>query len=148
MADDKKIEPLRKDADFGAAEHKYQRFSAIVPHDITEEQLESPDFWVNVGRHFGTGDEVRVCAEDDSFVALLHVTYANGNQVRLKLVYRTKMEVVDYSEQDHGDYKVQLMGRKKWCVRQISTGESIKEEIPTQQQAFKELADINRAMAR
>jgi Tfp pilus assembly protein PilV len=144
------IEPLRKDDGFGAAEHKYQRFSATVPHNITEKQVESPEFWVNVASHFRAGDEVRVRADDDSFIALLHVTYANGNQVRLKTVYKTAMEAVDHDalNQEQGDFKVQLMGVKKWCIRQISTAENVKENIPTQLEAMKELADYQKALAR
>ena len=147
MAKDIKAEPLNR-ANFGLALHRYQTYDATVNPLLTDKQLESGDLWVHVAPQMRCGDEVRVRAEDDSFVGLLHVTYAVGNTVRLKMVYRTKMEAVDHELlEKEGPYSIKQRGPKKWCIIKNDTGDIIKELIPTQVQAVKELDDYNRALA-
>lgn len=145
----KKIDPLRR-SEFGNAEHCFQRFDAIVPAQIKREELEDPQLWVNVASMMNPGDEVRARADDDSFVALLHVTYSVGNKVRLKMVYQVELESVDYDEMHKSttDYEIKQRGPKKWCIVQMSTGEVIKELIPTQQEAMRELNDLLVALGR
>jgi hypothetical protein len=144
-----KTEPLRR-SEFGNAEHRFQRFDAIVPPQTTTEQLESPDLWVNVATSMRPGDEVRVRADDDSFVALLHVTYSVGTNIRLKLIYRAAMEEVDYDAMNEitSDYEIKLRGVKKWCVIHKTTGDVIKELIATQKEALTELDDLQKALRR
>ena len=143
------IEPLRR-SEFGNAEHRFQRFDALVPAQTTTEQLETPELWVNVATMLNPGDEVRARAEDDSFVALLHVTYSVGTNIRLKLIYKAEMDEVDYDEMHKADsdYEIKMRGVKKWCVIHIPTGEVIKELIPTQKEAVIELDDLLKALRR
>lgn len=148
MAETKKLEPLRR-GDFGLAGHRYQQFDATVKSDLTLKDLENPELWVNVATKVNPGDEIRVRAEDDSFVALLHVTYSVGSQIRLKLVYGTELEAVDYDAMHESSsvYELKMRGPKKWCIIQKETGDIVKELIPTQLEAQKELADLERALA-
>jgi len=142
------MDALRRE-DFGLAQHRYQQFDATVSAQLTDAQLEDPTLWVNVAAKMNPGDEIRVRADDDSFVALLHVTYSVGTRVRVKMVYRSKLEVVDYSKEPNiaGVYEVKQRGVKKWCLMEVATGKCIEELIPTQALAYKALEDLQRAMA-
>ena len=146
---DKKIEPLRR-GDCGFAHHRYQRYDATVKPGTTKEQLVDPELWVNVATPMNPGDEIRVRADDDSFTALLHVTYSVGNKVRLKLIYLAELDEVDYDEmhESTSDYEIKMRGQMKWCIVQKSTGDVIKELIPTKLEAEKELDQLLKALAR
>ena len=144
-----KIEPLRR-GECGLAHHKYQRYDATVKQGTEKGDLTNPDLWVNVAAPFNAGDEIRVRCEDDSFTALLYVTFSVSNKVRLKMIYFVELEDVDHDKLSEGlsDYQVKLCGAKKFCIQQISTGEFIKENIPTKLEAEKELDDLLKALAR
>ena len=147
MTEKNKIQPINR-AEFGLAEHRYNRFDATVPAKLTNKDLQSPDLWVNLAAKVRPGNEIRACADDDSWVALLYVTYSSGNQLRAKVVYRVDLEKVDRGvETAQGDYDIKLRGPKKWCIIQISTGDIKKDMIPTQLEAMKEMTDLVKALA-
>jgi len=144
----KQIEPIRHNA-FGAAQHRVQNFDAVAPAGATEEDITSPDFWVNVANPIEPGAEIRVRAEDDSFVAYLYVTYAVGNKLRLKTLHFISLDAVDYDalSDETADYLVKQRGPKKWCLIENSTGTIVKELIPTQKEAIRERDDLIKALA-
>ena len=147
MAD--KIEPLRR-GDCGFAHHRYQRYDATVKAGTKKDDLVNPDLWVNVATPMNPGDEIRVRCEDDSFTALLYVTFSVGNKIVLKMIYFAELDAVDHDKLrgESCDYQVKLCGTKKFCIQQISTGDLIKKNIPTKLEAEKELDQLLRALAR
>lgn len=148
MANEKQVEPLRT-SEFGLASHRFQQFDATAKPELTREDLENPTLWQHVAPRINPGDEIRVRAEDDSWVALLHVTYSAGNQIRVKLVYSQVLEKVnpDDIEQQSSLYEVKQKGVKKWCIIQKDNGDIIEELIPTKLEALKQLDDLERALA-
>jgi hypothetical protein len=142
------IEPIQRGS-FGLASHRFQQFDSMVRAGTTKEQLTDPALWVNVATKMNPGDEVRVRAEDDSFVALLHVTYTVGNQVRLHLLSYHDMEAVDYDtmHKSVSKFELKMRGQQKWCIMDKESGDVIKSLIPTQLEAQQELADLERALA-
>jgi len=147
MANSKKVEPLRL-ANFGLASHRFQSFDCSVPGDTPQEALVDPGFWVHIATRVNPHDEIRVCAEDDSFVALLHVTYSVGNKIRLKMVYHAEMEAVDYDAMEEDEnFEIKQRGVKKWCIIQKSDGRVIEELIPTKVAALIALEGYKKALA-
>lgn len=144
----KAVEPIRT-ADFGLMQHKYQLFSATVPCRLPKAILEDPKLWGHVATKITVGSEIRVLADDCSFRAILLCKYAQGTDVRMQVVEYTDLDVVDYDKitQANTGYAVKQRGVKKWCIIKTSTGEIIKELIPTQTEAHKELAEYLRALA-
>lgn len=138
-----------KTSDFGLAEHRFRTFEAIVPGTTTNEQLVESETWSHIAGQLQPGDEIRVRAEDDSFVARLYVTYRQGTDTRVFVIYRAQLEVVDPNIilDENAPYFVKLRGIKKWCLVKRDTGEVVKEMIPTQKQAHQELDDYVRALA-
>lgn len=143
----KKIDPLRP-VDFGLVQHSIRQFNANVSGNMTQNDLENPDLWVNIANKMEIGSEVRCLADDMSFVASGICTYAYGSTVKLKIINFTKLDLVKNVEDDtNSDYEVKNRGPKKWAIVQKSTGDVIKDMIPTQLEAMKELQDYQKALS-
>jgi len=143
-----KTNPVKSN-DFGLAVHKFQTHSAIVDGRLSEKELECRDLWGHVIGQLSAGDEVRCLAEDCSFRAIVLCTYREGSEVRMKTVSYTEVDAVDYDTMDASSsvYSVKMRGVRKWCIVNDETGEVIKELIPTQGEALKELLEYKKALA-
>lgn len=148
MGKENKVDPVRR-GDFGLSTHRSQRFDATVPGTLTKADLENGDLWSLVSPQIGEGAEIRVLADDFSFVATLLVTFVKGTDVRTKIVQHVKLEDVDQEalHNQAGDYEVKLCGTKKWCIRKRDDGTIVKQDMATQVEALKELEDYERALA-
>jgi hypothetical protein len=146
MADN--IEPL-KTVSFGLAAHKYRAHSAIVKEGTTNKDLENPLFWANVRSSMQGHDEIRVVAEDSSFIALLLVTYVDGFQVLAKILWRVDLEATDPAELGSGQnrYITKVCGSLGWCVIDTETDTKIKTKCPSKSIAERELEEHMRALA-
>jgi len=141
----KNIEPLRS-AFFGLSAHQYQQFNATVPGILRPADLESPALWVNVASKLQVHDEIRAIADDSSFYAQLLVTFVNGTDVRVKVVFGVEFEGMQEEVEDNAPYFCKQRGPLKWCIVKRSTGENVKKMMPTRLFAEKELSDYVRAM--
>jgi len=135
-----------KPADFQTAEHRYNRFDCFVSPDLKNKDLENPDLWTNVASRLKQFDEVRVIAEDHSFVAYLIVLFSQGTDARLKLINGAELENLDNIDMPKGKYDIKLCGPKKFVIFNVETGENVKEGIATKLQAYKELEDYITAL--
>ena len=138
-----------KHQDFGIGVHKYAVFHAQVSGRLSKAELEMSGMWSYVAGKMKAGDEVRCIADDCTFRAMLLCTYAQGTEARMKVVEYIKLDEVDYDALDAeaSKYMVKLRGVKKWCIIKNETGEVIKELIPTQAEALRELAEYQKALA-
>jgi len=144
---DKKVSPLNS-GDFGAIEHKVPRFNADVSGKLTKEDLENPDLWAHVARSMVMGCDVRCIADDMSFVAFGICTFAQGASVKIKIYSFTELDEVNYDEMndDAAKFIIKLRGPKKWCLVNNENGDIVKEDIPTQLEAMRELTDYQKAL--
>jgi len=140
-----KLDPV-KPSEFQLAEHRYQRHDCIVPAGTTNKDLENSDLWVNVAPRMRMFDEVRVIADDHSFVAYLIVLFSQGHDARLKIVGGAELESTDKIEAPKGKFDYKLQGAKKFVIFNVDTGEEIMSGIPTKLQAAKDLDDYERAL--
>lgn len=143
----KAVVPLRP-SEWGLTQHKTRQFNALVPGTMTVDELEDPAFWASVASQMEIHCEIRCVADDTSFVAYGICTYAQGAIAKVKILNMYDLDTVepDDMEGEHSDYEIKLRGPKKWCVVQKSTGDVIKEGIPTQIEAMRELDDFKRAL--
>ena len=141
------IDPLRP-MDFGLEMHKVRKFNANVSGKLSVEELEAPELWVNVAVQLEAGSEVRCLADDMSFVAYGMCTFAQGTTAKIKIMEMFELDEVDHDSlaDEASDYEAKLCGSKKWCVRKKSTGEIVKEGLPTQLEAMRELEDYKKAL--
>lgn len=146
MAD--KIEPLQTNQ-FGLAAHRYQTLSATVREGTTKEMLLNPLFWANVRGKVRAHDEIRVVAEDSSFMALVLVAYADQFQVLPKIIWYVDMEVTDPTELGKGQerYIIKARGSLGICLVDTETDKNIKTKLQSMSIAHRELEEHLRAIA-
>lgn len=133
---------------FGLAEHRFSMFSCIMAATVTVDTITEPALFVNVANKLTEGDEIRVVAEDQSFIARLYVTFVRGTDVRVKLLEFYEIdENADIDEPDDR-YKISVRGAKRVCVQDLETGEFLFENLPDKKTAHRELDDYLRAMNR
>jgi hypothetical protein len=145
MPDIQPIQPVQANQFGQLAQHRYSSFDVEVSPD-NKDNLENPALWVHGAHKMRPGDEVRAVANDYSFVAYLFVTFAQGSDARLKLTSLHDLDEVEETVKE-GKYSVKLRGRSKWCVMNNETGEVIKEGIPKQSDAVREMEEYKRALA-
>lgn len=140
-----------KTTNFKLAEHSYRRHTcSIDPATISKDiDLEDGALYQNVAAKINDGDEIRIIADDYSFVAYLFVTFVRGTDVRAKLISFHELDAV-YEDTDPVSerYEVKQRGVKKWCIVDKTDGSVIKELIPTQQEALRERDEYVRALKR
>jgi len=130
-------------------EHAARFFNVILPESIRKEDLERPEIWVNVGSKLAETSEIRVVAQDMSFVAYLFVTYALGSTVRVKVLSIHEWEnTEDLEDESLQRYAVKRRGLKKWCIIDNVDGRVMYENIVTKQQAMSDREDLLKALSR
>lgn len=132
---------------FGLARHKMTLHSMEVSGILSRADLEDNRLWQHIAAQIKVGDEVRVVSDDLSFRAECICVFALGSDVRMKVFEYSLLEAVEVLSQTP-DYEVQLRGLKKWCVIKKSTGEIIRENLPAQSAAQKQLEDHLRVLGR
>jgi hypothetical protein len=137
-----------KPMNFQLAEHRYRRFDCIVPADTDKKDLENPALWVNVAPQLRMFDEVRVISDDHSFMAKLLVTFTQGTDARLKLLYGVDLEGESDIEDAPLKYDIKMKGQLKWCIVNNETGETIKTNISKKSEAQRELEEYIAALHR
>jgi len=142
-----KVNPLRP-SDFGLIEHAVRRFNAVVSGELSKDDLEDVDLWVNCANKMEMGSEVRCIADDMSFVAFGICTFVEGSTAKLKIYSMNELDAVDYDKLsgEAGDYEAKLCGSKKWCIRKLSDGSVVKEGMATQLECLRELEDYKKAL--
>jgi hypothetical protein len=130
---------------FGLAEHRYRHFDVIAPADTTAKELTNPGLWVHVANKIQPGDEIRVRAEDDSFVAYLYVTHRIAAQVRVKILQSHDLSVKkgeDVPKLDELPFVLKWRGpTHRFCIVEVATGSIIKENIADKVDGERDLAD-------
>jgi len=143
------VDPIRPGS-FGAATHQVRQFNAEVSGKLTRKELEDPALWTLVAKHLTIGNtEVRCIADDLSFLAHGIVTYAQGTTAKINIYAFHQLDEVNRNEvvDPLDDYVAEMKGARKWCIVKKSTGEIIKEDIDTQLDAQRELADYKKVLS-
>lgn len=136
--------------DFGMAQHRRSEFDADLPAGFPLEEIENPKLWVNIARQLRIGDEIRVLPEDHKYYARLVVLFASGTQVLLKKTVSVSFDKNEEREtrQTQSPFLVELRGRRRWSIVERATGAVIKDMLPTEADAHKELQEYNQALSR
>lgn len=141
-----KLPPI-KPAHFGLETHKVRKFCALVQPNY-KDHLEDPAIWANIAGQMRCGDEVRMFADDATFVAYGIVTFAQGSSARIKVLDLYELDSVEDVQDSDDQFEIKLCGPKKWCIRNKETGDIHQEGIATQLEAMKELNDLRKALSR
>lgn len=136
MAEEK--HPQLNPARFTYAEHDYNNWSVNAEQGTTREDLKSPNFWAHVANKLRAGAEIRVLAEDGSFIARFLVIAADRTWARVHelsfIDLRAEAAPVDL-EAVVDDYEVKLRGPKRWSVLRKSDRAVLQENLYTKEDA-------------
>ncbi len=120
------------------------RFVCTLPRGTLAEDIENPALYTNVASRIPVQSEIRVNAEDESFVAWLYVSFAHGNNMAVHTIKLIELEEIQDADVN-SRYIAKLRGPKKWCVQDTVDGSWIMENLPTQIKALQEIADLEKA---
>ena len=129
------------------AQHAYRMFNVSVPVKIEKETLTNSVLWEHIARDISLFSELRVVAEDGSFMARLLVVHVLGTDVRTRVLEYHEFEDIDYSTENVGEYFTQLRGPKRWCIVKRSDGTIVMEGIQNKATAERELGEYLKALA-
>ena len=130
-----------KPSTFGLTNHQYRKYAAIAAAGMNKDDLHNPLFWSHVANQLSMFDEVRVLAEDGSWVADVIITFKHANNVKATVTNFTELDKVSYDTPDVGRYRAKQKGVLKWCIEDTETGENVFEKIATQSAAYKQLEE-------
>lgn len=150
-----KLDPIRL-TDWKLGVHAFQLHNLVVDPSLTKDELEDPALFVHVAHKFNHcgPDEVRFVAEDLSWVAYGFVTFAQGSTAKIRIVQRYELDRVDRASDNSvvdgsqpGDsFHVKSCGVRKWAIVNKASGAIIKDRMPNQADALRELAEYRQAL--
>lgn len=148
---DNKMNPIKSNV-FALAEHSFRRFDCTIDAEQIkdEEDLTNPELWVNVSSKLNIGDEIRIVADDFSFVAYLIVTFTRGTDVRTKVISGHELNdpVTESDAEENETYEIKHTGRGKYCVVDKRDGSVVRKGPFDKMTAMRELNDYMKALLR
>lgn len=129
------------------AQFGYQQFNIELNQHVSKEALTDPRTWAHVVGKLKMNDEIRVVCASATMIARLLVTFANGFDVRLKVLSYEVFEEEDISD-DNDEYFLRQRGQQKWCLMKKGSVEPIQTGMATKEIAEQQKADYIRAMRR
>jgi len=141
------IVPLRPDR-FGQFQHTVQQFNAYVPAGTSRAEIEDGRYWAHVAGQVSVFSEIRVICEDGSYYAKLLIVFKNGTDIKLHCLAYTELDAVEELDEE-GEFFVKSCGAVLgWCIVRRDDGHRVKEKMPTQAAALRELSDYLKALGR
>ncbi len=140
------IAPVRPGS-FQLSEHRMRRFDATVNAALKDE-LENPKLWVNVAPKINIADELRIIADDLSWVAYGICLFSSGSQAKIKIIQAFELDVVDGDAETESLYIAKLRGIKKWCIQDVKTAQFVREGIDTKAAALAEIDELVKILGR
>ncbi len=112
----KSIQPITRTR-IAHAEHKYGKRHALVPVGVTLEDALQNEYWSGVAELFRAGDEIRLNAEDESFVAWVYVRVATKQYLVLETIQSIDLAAAKSDADPVNEPYVKYNGPShKWAV--------------------------------
>jgi len=132
-----------KISDLQLRDFAYQSFNLLVDRDTDRADILKAEFWTIYAGSFSAGSEIRVIAEDNTWVMRLIVTHVDGTDIRVIQESFTELVKCKKSKPvvEIDGYEVKMRGKKKWCVIKQSDGTVVKDMIATKDEAIDALTE-------
>lgn len=89
----------------------------LIPHGVTLDQCLDPAYWQNASQDIKVGHELRLRAEDETWVAWCYVHAKRGYNVSLTVIKHIEIEGGNHQQIEIDGYLVKWNGqREKWIV--------------------------------
>lgn len=143
----KKDQPVLMPEFFGNAEHKQNNWVADLPMKVSLEDALEPSYWAHVAEQMQPLDEIKLRAEDGSWVAYLIVTMCGRNYARVALDRKIELGEKLAAPVTSIKHRVEWKGPKnKWCVIRIADSKMVREGEPSELSAANWLQDHERTV--
>ena len=120
----------------------HQVWSVITTNPLTKEQLENPKTWAFSTAKFRLHDRVEIMAGNGSQLSKGIVTFIRGNSVKIQIYAHHMLHEQKYNEIEYEDFVVRWGGvDKHWIIVEKETGEVLKGDFQTDQNALLYLKD-------
>jgi len=129
--------------DFHLAQHKRRVHLAIVPENVTIDDVLKPGYWKNVAAKLAPFDIIEILAEDGTWEAELRVTRCEEQWAKVVVRHGPlQLETADKPETEASGYTLKWSGARKWRIIRDNDGAVIKEDLPTKGAAQVELDEL------
>lgn len=142
------VKPLNQN-DLKEGDFSHFAYDATVPSNTPTEHLLDPSFWQNVAHKFKPRAEVSVCPEDGSWYARLFVRACGRSWARMEILFAKVFETNAAVPVSASQYKVEHMPMRPgapWRVVNVVTLQSVKDDLPTEADARRFIANLTNAM--
>jgi hypothetical protein len=127
------------------AQFGYQQFNVEFNTIVSKEALTDPRTWAHVVGKLKMNDEIRVVCASATMLARLMVTFANGFDVRLRVLSYEVFEEEDISD-DNDEYFIKQRGQQKWCLMKRGNPVPILKDMPEKAIAEQQKSQYLRTM--
>lgn len=133
---------------FGLVGQKQNMFVVDLPFGVTEEDFMDPGYWAHVADQMQPLDEIKVRAEDGSFVVYLLVAWCERNFAKVVFDRRVECTVSKEAPVNSVKHRVEWKGpHMKFCVIRNSDS-SVLREGETKDGAARWLREFEAGQAR
>lgn len=141
-AHDREVTPV-KPGDVKLEHMMHQQWACFAPSDYTKDDLENPKFWTFMAPKFKDLDEVRVTAEDGSWVSKAIIRRTMSMEVHVQVYDWIELQAPQIAKEiEISGYLVRHLGAvRQFCVHNKDTGQVVKEGFRTQIDAMKYITD-------
>ena len=117
------------------ASHAYNSWSINAPEGVITDDLDKADFWSLLAQKLRPFDEIRIVADDSTWVAYGIVKSCSRNWAEIKV--KNVIELGKPADPSVSKlYKAEWKGpERRWCVIRIKDGAILQDQIETAIQA-------------
>ncbi len=127
---------------FGLVGQKQNVFVVDLPMTVTLDEALQPSYWAHVAEQLTPLDEIKVRAEDGSFVAYLIVGWCGRNYAHVVLDHKVVISSVKEAPTSSVQHRVEWKGAHlKYCVIRNSDSKILREGERTQDDASRWLRE-------
>ena len=137
--------PAARESELKSAAHAIPSFQIVLPRGVEIDDVTDPALYTNVARRIPAESEIRLVAEDGSFVAWVYVSYSYGNDLRCHLIKHLVIEDVKMGEVSE-TFSAKLCGRDRWCIVDNRDGSRVKQNIANKMLCLQEIIDYEKAL--
>lgn len=111
----------------------HNSWATIAPGEMDPSTLENPKYWSFLKGRFTEGDDIRVTADNMSWIAEGYVVRGPAGDLMVKLIDIHEFQPPAEQYIDVGQYRIANRGaQKKYVVIDRNTGKELKTMLPTQ----------------
>lgn len=145
----KKQSPVLMPDRFGLEEEKQRVFVVDLPAAVTLDEAMEPSYWAHVAEQMQPFDEIKIRAEDGSFIAYLVVGWCERNFAHVVMDRKINLSVNKEPPVSSVKHRIDWKGAHlKFCVIRNSDNKTLHEGERTKDEATRWLREYETSQGR